>query len=662
MATKYIYLYCRISEDKQGHREGVEAQERWGREYAAYTWPGIPVKVFADNDLSAAKDNVVRPGFQKMRDGIRRGDCAHLWTVEQSRLTRLELEWFSLVGDLVKADVTEVHTKRGGVIDTEGVVGAIMAVLSGWEVRQLRRRLKDKLGELAREGRPAGHSGFAYVHIARSEEQRQRLEQWWQARDEARDRGEDMHAWKDRNPRPAGGTPVLDAGGRKAPQIDPERAELVRWAAAQILNGWTPTEVAREFRRRGIRGVYGGRIDDPGSIYKMLTAPAIAGLRVYQGEIVGKATWEPVLDEATWRAVRARLDGNRKPYKRRTARRYLLSKFAFCASCGQAMTAASTRDSDISYYQCSGAVIEGSDNSCGRMSIQSVPAENYVAGELLAHLASRDIAAPEDEHAGRRDAITAELEALAAQKAEWMQARDAGQLNLAEYLAAKAKFDTRLRQLDAELAGLPAPVRKLDVEQLRQAWPEMTLSERRQVLGDWIERIIIHPRKPAPTARDVARKAGVGHAAVWNLLSGTARVISEGDLSRRTIDRTAVETAVAVRTLSAASGGGVGAQQLAGHLNICRVRASVRLADARDRGYVTADKPSRSGSREVLYTTRPDLPDLPARPAAPGTRSFRMLESTAARIRQAAAELGYELHPRGTPRFDAGRVEIIWRQ
>ena len=120
MATKnvilYVYIYCRISADQQGRAEGVQAQERRGREYAAATWPGVPVKVFADNDLSAAKDDVIRPAFDEMREGIRRGECAHLWAVEQSRLARIEYVWFSLVADLIKADVTELHTKRDGII------------------------------------------------------------------------------------------------------------------------------------------------------------------------------------------------------------------------------------------------------------------------------------------------------------------------------------------------------------------------------------------------------------------------------------------------------------------------------------------------------------------------------------------------------------------
>jgi DNA invertase Pin-like site-specific DNA recombinase len=56
-----VAIYCRISIDREGRKEGVEAQERWGREYAAEHWPGTVVRVFVDNNLSAARDDR-RPG------------------------------------------------------------------------------------------------------------------------------------------------------------------------------------------------------------------------------------------------------------------------------------------------------------------------------------------------------------------------------------------------------------------------------------------------------------------------------------------------------------------------------------------------------------------------------------------------------------------------
>ncbi|MGH8880999.1 MAG: recombinase family protein, partial [Stackebrandtia sp.] len=81
--TRYVALYCRISIDRAGRKEGVKAQERWGREYAARTWPGVPVRVFPDNDLSAAADDVVRPEYENLREAIGRGEVANVWAVEQ---------------------------------------------------------------------------------------------------------------------------------------------------------------------------------------------------------------------------------------------------------------------------------------------------------------------------------------------------------------------------------------------------------------------------------------------------------------------------------------------------------------------------------------------------------------------------------------------------
>jgi DNA invertase Pin-like site-specific DNA recombinase len=89
--TRHAALYCRISEDPRGRREGIDAQERWGRDYAASAWPGVPVRVFTDNDISAA-GSAVRLGYDQLRAAIERGEVAHLWAVEQSRLERREVE------------------------------------------------------------------------------------------------------------------------------------------------------------------------------------------------------------------------------------------------------------------------------------------------------------------------------------------------------------------------------------------------------------------------------------------------------------------------------------------------------------------------------------------------------------------------------------------
>ncbi|MPY84663.1 MAG: hypothetical protein GEV00_15370 [Actinophytocola sp.] len=160
--TRYIALYCRISVDRAGRKEGVTAQERWGRAYAAQTWPGVPVRVFADNDLSAAADDVVRPEYERLREAIERGEVAHVWAVEQYRLERREIQWFEFAATMDAAGISELHTNRDGIVRVRDDVAGIKAVLGAGEVRRLKQRINDTLAEKAAQGEPPGSRPFGY--------------------------------------------------------------------------------------------------------------------------------------------------------------------------------------------------------------------------------------------------------------------------------------------------------------------------------------------------------------------------------------------------------------------------------------------------------------------------------------------------------------------
>jgi site-specific DNA recombinase len=113
---RHVAIYCRLSPRPDGRSEGVDVQERRGRQVAAETWPRLPVVVYADRLLSAADEDVWRPGFEKLRQAIRDGEVAHLWCAEQSRLQRLETGWFELAAELDAAGIPAVHTDRDGIV------------------------------------------------------------------------------------------------------------------------------------------------------------------------------------------------------------------------------------------------------------------------------------------------------------------------------------------------------------------------------------------------------------------------------------------------------------------------------------------------------------------------------------------------------------------
>jgi DNA invertase Pin-like site-specific DNA recombinase len=536
MATKHVFIYARISEDKAGRAEGVQAQEKWGRAYAAQHWPDLPVQVFADNDISAAKEDAVRPGFNQLREGILAGQCAHLWTVEQSRLTRIESVWFGLVADLIKAGVDELHTKRDGVRRLDDVVGGIMAVLDAAEVRKLKKRINDKMGELAAQGRPIGGNATAFGYRARvlTDDEQKQLDDWQQAmlaeyrvRIGNAHRGRpgrpsvDMHDWYEANPRPVVGRAVHDEHGRRAIEVIPEQAELLRQAADWFLSGWTLTHIAAEFRRRGVKGGKGGRLVSA-TVKAMLTNPTVAGFRVHQGEIVGKGTWEPILDESTWRAIKAELK-RRTTYTRRAARRHLLTGLLMCGTCGQRMSggnvAVPNGHQQWSYYRCNGSP-GGDQTGCGRNHIQLDDTDEFVVGALLDHLAGAGADAVPDDAAERRQLLVEALQDVDGRKLELSERWTARKLTTQQFDVMNDALTAEQQQLERELSALPRPAAKVDAAELRADWPAMPFDEQRQVLSDWIQKVVIRAYPKKPTQYDVAYRAGVSQAAVWHVLRG----------------------------------------------------------------------------------------------------------------------------------------------
>ncbi len=56
-----------------------------------------------------------------------------------------------------------------------------------------------------------------------------------------------------------------------------------------------------------------------------MTSARIAGLRTYLGEVVGPATWEPIIDRAAWEAAKAVFADPERRRRQGAPRRYLLT-------------------------------------------------------------------------------------------------------------------------------------------------------------------------------------------------------------------------------------------------------------------------------------------------------------------------------------------------
>lgn len=487
-------IYARITIDKSGRREGVESQIRYGRDYGGKHFPHLPIEVFADNNLTAADPDVVRPEFERFRRWLRDGMVAAIWSIEQFRLVRQELEWFKMAAEIDAAGLTEIHTRREGVIRVDDDVASIRTVLGAGEVRRVKKRVNDRNLDDAMRGLPPGGIAFGYRHHK-------------------------------------------PATGNRTFEIVPDQAEALRWAADMILNlGWSTERCAAELRAKGMHGPKRRKILDPDTkepvidlstgepatrettltaqaLRNSLISPTAAGLRVYKKEIIGKGNWEPILTEETRQRLCAHFgaprtvntsDGQAYPVvpmdrTGRTRRKYLLTGgMAVCGVCGMRLVASLKQKKgkeSIPYYSCHPKT---GGKAC--VGIDGVGLEDYVVKMLFGELArpGRIDAFLRDDHAERRKELTDELGAIEVRRTELASMWGERQLTTDEWKAMRSGLDAAESKARSELAITPPPPDGFDSAALEdpRAYFGMELLERRAFLDMFIETVTIKRATP----------------------------------------------------------------------------------------------------------------------------------------------------------------------
>lgn len=90
------------------------------------------------------------------------------------------------------------------------------------------------------------------------------------------------------------------------------------------------------------------------TLRKWLVSPRNAGLRSHRGEVVGKGNWPGLVDEATWRAVKAILESPSRKKKVGKSALALLTGIARCGVCGETvnMSGGGGRSNGNKNYNC----------------------------------------------------------------------------------------------------------------------------------------------------------------------------------------------------------------------------------------------------------------------------------------------------------------------
>jgi site-specific DNA recombinase len=422
-------IYARISSDRTGQEAGVTRQLEDARELARRHGDRVVDEV-VDNDTSAFSRKP-RPGYTRVVEMVKAGDVRAIYVWHPDRLYRRLRDLEDLV-DLVEAHDLVVRTARAGDIDLATSSGRMTARVIG-SVAQHESELKAE--RQARKARQLAEAGKS-----------------------------------------AGGGRKALGYERDGVTVDEVEAAALRRAAESIVAGGTLADATRQVsadlghpvRAVGLKGA--------------LTGYRIAGLRqhipaadrrrgVTQG-VVTPAVWPAILDDLTWRKVRAVLLDPRRA-KQRPARSYLLSRVIRCGRCGRPMSGGSGN------YRC-----DSKNGGCAGLSVNAAPVDEIVERFVRGHVDTPEVrgqlarhGAPDRDSGPGIDELTARLATLAEMLADGLMTAD-------EWKAARDRVALRIGErqtVDADQVAAQTLARQ--ITSVLDDWDAAKVPERRAVIA-----------------------------------------------------------------------------------------------------------------------------------------------------------------------------------
>ena len=442
-----VAIYARISSDQEGTALGVTRQLEDCRKLAAAEGWTV-AEEYTDNDVSAFSGKR-RPRYEDMLDDLRDGLRDAVIVYHQDRLTRRPIELEQFVEVIEAAKGQHVRFVAGGAVDAlngDGLTMArVMGAIAADESRTKSRRIKRKLDEVAASGRPHGGSRRPFGF----------------------DDDRETHR--------------------------PDEAEVIRTLTARFLASESLRSLAVWLDNEGITTVF----DKPWrttTIRDMLISPRVAGLRQHRGEVIGKASWDPIISPRDRDRMLALIE-QRKNSGRRAPRNYLLTGMLRCGRCGY--TLFSSRRVNSRRYVCMG----GPDHrGCGRLTVVADPLEQLVAAAVLYRLDTPEMgdviagrAAQDEQAAALADTLateTAQLEELAAAYGD-------KEITMREWMTARKPIEERAnnarRRLDriTRTDSLTGFIGNGDA--LRAQWTDLNLDRQHAIVRAVLDHAVIAP-------------------------------------------------------------------------------------------------------------------------------------------------------------------------
>lgn len=467
-------LYKRISDDQTGEEAGIERQDVALRALSAKLGATV-AEDFFDNDISAYSGKP-RPGFEKLLVAIASGnyDVLIVWHVDRLYRSMKDLERIIEAAEKGKILIATVNS---GELDLSTSAGRMIARILGSVARQESEHHAERRREANLSRALSG-------------------------------------AWRREGSRPFG---FNNDGTHREPE-----AAMIRTAVKDILGGKSIHAVARDWNASGVTTVRGVAWTNL-HVRRVLTNPRVAALRVHQGKVVGSGSWEPIVDEMTWRGFSALLSDPSRKNALAFERKHLLSGIVRCGHrgpdddpddphsiCGRPLYAAHPHGKDRAMvYAC---------KPTGHLGRSGAPLERLISVVVLDYLIEGGVGA------GLREAeavdfsdLTTQREALVATKDQLATLLRKGILDLPGVERESAILTSQIEEIDKQMgeAVTISPVALMltdgdedeaqeldDAEKLIEKWKKASNDVKGKIVAHLMDPVVLPAPRGVPGAED----------------------------------------------------------------------------------------------------------------------------------------------------------------
>jgi len=439
-------IYTRISDAREDDTAGVDRQREDCLALCAERGLDV-VDVYEDNNVSATKHHIgKRPSGARLLEAVANHevDVVVVWSAD--RLYRRPADLETLVDALGHVPVVTVKSGSVDLSTADGrMVARMLGSVAAHEVEKRGERVARAAAQRAKDGRYGGG--------------RRRL-----------------------------------GYNETATELVPVEAAAIRDGYLAVAKGASLMSVAQDWRTRIGVGARGGEITIT-QVRTVLLRPMNAGLSVYRKQIIGKSNAPAIIDEDTWRIVRATLtDPARRTSPGRPALA-LLSPILRCGRCGGSVGAKTRirKGTRTPIYRCRN----------GHVSRARPQLDEAVTDLILTYLERNADQLTKPTKARKGDTATAEAEVMRSRLDDLAQVFASGGLEAADYAAATREARSRLAAIEARVAqtiGLPKSAALVASADVRAEWTKMGRTEagqdmQRGIVRELVERITLHPAR-----------------------------------------------------------------------------------------------------------------------------------------------------------------------